>query len=251
MNKRIAATIVGSTLILLPFHAPSALAEGTGEIIKSGDKCYVEKTMTEEEVVGTRSVAEHATRDGEWPVGDITGPEGWTFERPESTGPNTAERTVTASIPADTPVGEYTATVYHFSHNKNQVTEVLPFTVVEEEITETRTWKDREEIPCAVDGTGHDNENGDVDGAQSQVLSENAANFIDHKAIAQQQALNAPAAPAAPAAAAKAAPAEVTPAPAAQQVQLANNGTSGVLGALAVALLAVAGGAMLLLRRRA
>ena len=72
------------------------------------------------------------------------------------------------------------------------------------------------------------------------------------EAVAQQQALNAPApAPAAAADADAAAAAEVTPAPAAQQVQLADNGTSGALAAVAVGLLAVAGGALLMFRRRA
>lgn len=254
MNKRIAATIAGSTLALLALQAPAAHAEGTGEIIEVGDKCYIEKSMTEEKVVGTRSVAEHATREGEWPVGDVEGPEGWTFEKPESTGPDSAERTITATIPADTPTGDYTVTVYHFGYNKNQVLEHVPFTVVEEEITETRTWKEREEITCEVEGDegGNGTEEGTEEDVEYQVLSDSATNTVDHKVLAQQQALNAPAAGTATPQGAQAAPAaEVTPAPAAQQVQLATNGTSGTLTVLAVGLLAVAGGALLLFRRRA
>lgn len=252
MNKRIAATVAGSTLALLALQAPAAHAEGTSEIIKVGDKCYTEKTMTEEKVVGTRSVAEDATREGEWPVGDVEGPEGWTFGKPESTGPDSAGRTITATIPADTPTGEYTVTVYHFGYNKNQVLEHVPFTVVEEEVTETRTWKEREETTCEVGGDEGDNgtEEGTEEGDEHQVLSDSAT--VDHKVLAQQQALNAPAAGTTTPQGAQAAPAaEVTPAPAAQQVQLATNGTSGVLTVLTVGLLAVTAGALLLFRRRA
>lgn len=253
MNKRMAATIAGSTLALLSLPCPAAHAEGTGEIIEVGDTCYVEKTMTEEKVAGTRPVAEHATREGEWPVGDIEGPEGWTFGKPGSTGPDSAGRTITATIPAYTPTGDYTVTVYHFGYNKNQVLEHVPFTVVEEEITESRTWTEREEIPCAVEGDEgvHGSEEGTGDDVEHGVLSDSTTNTVDHKVLAQQQALNAPTAGTVTPQGTPATPAdEVTPAPAAQQVQLAADGTSGMMTVLAVGLLALSAGAVLVFRRR-
>ncbi|QGU03306.1 LPXTG cell wall anchor domain-containing protein [Corynebacterium comes] len=78
------------------------------------------------------------------------------------------------------------------------------------------------------------------------------ADFVDHKAIAQQQAANAPAAQGAPAKAAPATQEAAQVKAAAQQKQLANTGVAGTLIALAVGLIAAAAGAgLLVLRRRA
>lgn len=80
--------------------------------------------------------------------------------------------------------------------------------------------------------------------------------FVDHKAMAQQQAENAKQyAPAKQQATpAKAAPAaqqqQAAPAQAAQQKQLANTGVEGTMIALAVGLIAAAAGAGLLVLRR-
>ena len=248
MKKANTAAIAGTTISLLALQIPTAHAEVDDalEVLEIGDKCFGEKVFTEEEVVATENVAQPAEREGDWQIGDIEGPEGWTFDRVEE-----GETTVTAHAPADTPTGEYTVQAFHYGYNKNQVTEFITFEVVEEDITESRTWTEREEVPCADDVDGDETTNGE-DELTSEVLSDERFNNVDYKVLAQQQALNAPApAPAAAADADAAAAAEVTPAPAAQQVQLADNGTSGALAAVAVGLLAVAGGALLMFRRRA
>lgn len=237
LNKRIAAALAGASLASLTILAPAAGAE---EVLEIGGECFIENIVVQEEVVGTETVAEPVDREGDWPVGDVKGPEGWTFN------PETENGTITADIPENTPVGEYDATIYHFGYSKNQVSEATTFQVVERDITESRTWTERVPVPCAGDG---DDQN---DGSQGPEEWTDASRQMDVKVLAQQQALNAPAAPAAPAPAPAAAeePAEVTPAPAAQQTQLADNGIGGTLTALAVGLVAVGAGAALLLRRR-
>lgn len=270
LNKRIAAAVAGASIASLALIAPSASAE---EILEIGDKCFVEKVVTQEEVVGTRTVTEPAPREGDWPIGKVEGPEGWTFDYSDATGgQGQGDDNINATIPTDTPAGEYTAEVFHFGYSKNQVSESVPFTVFEEDVTERRTWTDREEVPCENDdssnggeesedrceesGNGGDESSngGDTTGAEceeSMVASGQQTGFVDYKVMAQQQAMNAQNAPQTPAPAA-AAPVteEVTPKQAAQQTQLANNGIGGTLIALAVGLLAAAAGAGLLLKRR-
>jgi hypothetical protein len=246
-TPRIAAAAAGASIAASALLAPSAFA---AEILEIGDKCYIEEVVTQEEVVGTRTVAEPAAHQGDWQVGEVEGPEGWTFDHTGASGTSDDQAQgggiITADIPAGTPAGEYTATAYDFSYSKNQVSEIITFTVVEEEVTESRTWTEREEVPCAG---GDDSASGDESGSGT---SNQQAGFVDHKVLAQQQAMNAPA-PAAGAAPAAVTPSaeQVTPAPAAQQMQLANNGIGGTLTALAVGLLAAAAGAGLLLKRRA
>lgn len=251
LNKRIAAAVAGASIASFALIAPPASAE---EILEIGDKCFVEKVMTQEEVVGTRTVTEPAPREGDWPIGKVEGPEGWTFDYSDGTGDQgQGGKNINATIPTDTPAGEYTAEVYHFGYAKNQVSESVPFTVVEEDVTERRTWTDREEVPCenGDSGNGNGGEESGNGGEESRVAAGEQTGFVDYKVQAQQQALNAQAAPQAPAPAATApATEEVTPKQAAQQTQLANNGIGGTLIALAVGLLAAAGGAGLLLKRR-
>ncbi|QGU03798.1 hypothetical protein [Corynebacterium comes] len=251
-NKRIAAAVAGASLASLTFLAPPASAD---QILEIGDKCFVEEVVTHEEVVGTRTVAEPVARQGDWPIGEVEGPAGWTFHHTDTTeGPGQGAGTIVADIPAGTPAGEYTAVAYHFGYSKNQVSEPVTYTVVEEDITESRTWNDREEVPCEDDihddtASGDGSHSGDS-GASG--ASDQQADFVDYKVLAQQQAMNAPAtAPAAVPAAAAPATEEVTPTQAAQQMQLANNGLGGTLIALAVGLAAAAAGAGLVLKRRA
>ncbi|MDO5670691.1 MAG: hypothetical protein Q4G50_11925 [Corynebacterium sp.] len=247
MNKATAAIIAGTTISLLTLQIPTAHAEAD-EILEIGDKCFVEKVVTEEKVIATETVAQPTEREGDWQIGEIEGPEGWTFGEVKE-----GETTVNARIPGDTPTGEYTVKAFHYGYNKNQITEFITFEVVEQDVTESRTWTEREEVPCASDVDGDETTNGNEDELTSEVLSDERTNFVDYKVLAQQQAATAPA----PAAGTATAPvastpaAEVTPAPAAQQVQLADNGTSGTLVAVAVGLLAAAGGALLMFRRRA
>ena len=255
-TPRIAAAAAGASIAASALLAPSAFA---AEILEVGDKCYIEEVVTQEEVVGTRTVAEPAAHQGDWQVGEVEGPEGWTFDHTGASGTSDDQAQgggiITADIPAGTPAGDYTATAYDFGYSKNQVSEIITFTVVEEEVTESRTWTEREEVPCAG---GDDSASGDESGSgasgdeSGSGTSNQQAGFVDHKVLAQQQAMNAPA-PAAGAAPAAATPSaeQVTPAPAAQQMQLANNGIGGTLTALAVGLLAAAAGAGLLLKRRA
>ncbi|RSZ64247.1 hypothetical protein EAH68_04395 [Corynebacterium hylobatis] len=233
LNKRIAAALAGASIASATFLAPAATAD---EILEIGGECFIENVVVQEEVVGTETVAEPVDREGDWPVGDVEGPEGWTFD------PETGDGTITADIPENTPAGEYDATVYHFGYSKNQVSENTTFKVVERDITESRTWTERVPVPCAGDE--------EKDDSQGPEEWTEASQQMDVKVLAQQQALNAAAAPAAPAPAAAEQPAEVTPAPAAQQTQLADNGIGGALTALAVGLVAVGAGAALLLRRR-
>ncbi|HHU67542.1 LPXTG cell wall anchor domain-containing protein [Corynebacterium sp.] len=266
-NKRIAAAVAGASLVPFAFLPTAAAGEGAEEIIKVGDQCYVEKVITEEKVVGTRTVAETGTRASDWQVGEVKGPEGWTFQQKAvGEGQDRAEHAITANIPEGTPTGEYTAEALHFSFSKNQVAETVTFKVVEENVTESSTRTERHEVPCmdetrtergGGEGEGGDNTRGGGEGGEqgreSQVLGEGRDNFVDFKVLAQQQAVNAPAAAPAAAAntAAPAAAAPATAAQAAQQQQLANTGISGVLTILAVGLLAAAGGAALILKRRA
>lgn len=263
LNKRIAAAVAGASIASFALIAPSASAE---EILEVGDKCFVEKIVTQEEVVGTRTVTEPAPREGDWPIGKVEGPEGWTFDYSDAPGgQGQGDDNINATIPTDTPAGEYTAEVFHFGYAKNQVSESVPFTVFEEDVTERRTWTDREEVPCENDDSSNGDEefeerceesgNGDdTTGAEceeSLVASGEQTGFVDYKVMAQQQAMNAQNAPQTPAPAA-AAPVteEVTPKQAAQQAQLANNGIGGTLIALAVGLLAAAAGTGLMLKRR-
>lgn len=260
-NKRIAAAVAGASLVPFAFLPTAAAGEGAEEIIKVGDQCYVEKVVTEEKVVGTRTVAETGTRASDWQVGEVKGPQGWTFQQKAvGEGQDRANHAITANIPEGTPVGEYTAEALHFSYSKNQIAETVTFKVVEENVTESSTRTERREVPCMDEtrterggengGEGEGNERG----RESRVLGEGQENFVDFKVLAQQQAVNAPAAAPAAAnttAAAPAAAAPATAAQAAQQQQLANTGISGVLTILAVGLLAAAGGAALILKRRA
>lgn len=231
----------------------SALGSSAGG--SSGlDKCFQQNERTEEKVVGTRTVVKDVTREGDWPVGDIKGAEGWTFDKPEG-----SNKTVSATIPADTPAGEYPATIYHFGYNKNQISENVTFHVVEEEVKESRKWTELEEISCVVPLALAGLIPGALAGGSSQAGSaqpgelpggprgEVAGDFVDHKVLAQQQAGNAAAGNAAAAAPATQ---EVTPEHSAQETQLANNGIGGTLLALAVALLAAFAGAGVLLKRR-
>ena len=231
----------------------SALGSSAGG--SSGlDKCFQQNERTEEKVVGTRTVVKDVTREGDWPVGDIKGAEGWTFDKPEG-----SDKTVSATIPADTPAGEYPATIYHFGYNKNQISENVTFHVVEEEVKESRKWTELEEISCVVPLALAGLIPGALAGGSSQAGSaqpgelpggprgEVAGDFVDHKVLAQQQAGNAAAGNAAAAAPATQ---EVTPEHSAQETQLANNGIGGTLLALAVALLAAFAGAGVLLKRR-
>jgi len=265
-NKRIAAAVAGAFLVPFAFLPTAVAGEGAEEIIKVGDQCYVEKVITEEKVVGTRTVAETGTRASDWQVGEVKGPQGWTFQQKAvGEGQDRANHAITANIPEGTPAGEYTAEALHFSFSKNQVSETVTFKVVEEDVTESSTRTERHEVPCMDETRTERGEGGEGDrtrggegqgnerGRESQVLGAGQENFVDFKVLAQQQAVNAPAA--APAAAntantAAAAPA-AAPATAAQQQQLANTGISGVLTILAVGLLAAAGGAALILKRRA
>lgn len=245
------APLAGSALI--GGLASSAL--GSSALSSSGlDKCFQQKENFEEKVVGTRTVVKEVTREGDWQVGDIEGEEGWTFEKPEE-----GDKTVSATIPDGTPAGEYPATIYHFSYNKNQISEEVVFHVVEEEVKESRKWTELEEISCVVPLALAGLIPGALAGGSSQAGSaqpgelpggprgEVAGDFVDHKVLAQQQAGNAAAGNAAAAAPATQ---EVTPEHSAQETQLANNGIGGTLLALAVALLAAFAGAGVLLKRR-
>ncbi len=256
-NKRIAAAVAGASLVSFSFLPTAVAGEGAEEIIQVGDQCYVEKVTTEEKVVGTRTVPETGIRAGDWQVGEVKGPEGWTFQQKAvNQGEDRAEHAITATIPAGTPVGEYTAEAFHFGFSKNQVSETVTFKVIEEDVTESSTRTERHEVPCMDEThTEHGGEGGHGEGGErvreSQVLGDTQENFTDFKVLAQQQAVNAPAAaPAAGTAAAPAAAASVDTTQVAQQ-QLANTGISGVLTILAVGLLAAAGGAALILKRRA
>lgn len=228
LNKRIAAALAGASIASATFLAPAATAY---EVIEIGGECFIEDVVVQEEVVGTETVAEPAQREGDWTIGDTEGPEGWTFDT------ETEDGTIIADIPENTPAGEYEVTLYDFGYSKNQVWEKIPVTVVERDITESRSWTERVPVPCAEEET------------EGREEATEASEQMDVKVLAQQQALNAPAAPA-PAPVVAEEPAEVNPAPAAQQSQLADNGIGGALTALAVGLVAVGAGAAFLLRRR-
>ncbi len=252
-SSALGSSALGSSALGSSALGSSALGSSAGG--SSGlDKCFQQNERTEEKVVGTRTVVKDVTREGDWRVGDIKGAEGWTFHKPEG-----SDKTVSATIPAGTPAGEYPATIYHFSYNKNQISENVTFHVVEEEVKESRKWTELEEISCAVPLALAGLIPGALAGGSSQAGSaqpgelpggprgEVPGDFVDHKVLAQQQAGNAAAGNAAAAAPATQ---EVTPEHSAQETQLANNGIGGTLLALAVALLAAFAGAGVLLKRR-
>ena len=249
-SSALTSSVLGSSAL-----GSSALGSSAGG--SSGlDKCFQQNERTEEKVVGTRTVVKDVTREGDWRVGDIKGKgtEGWTFHKPEG-----SDKTVSATIPAGTPAGEYPATIYHFGYNKNQISENVTFHVVEEEVKESRKWTELEEISCVVPLALAGLIPGALAGGSSQAGSaqpgelpggprgEVPGDFVDYKVLAQQQAGNAAAGNAAAAAPATQ---EVTPEHSAQETQLANNGIGGTLLALAVALLAAFAGAGVLLKRR-
>lgn len=252
-SSALTSSALGSSALGSSALGSSALGSSAGG--SSGlDKCFQQNERTEEKVVGTRTVVKDVTREGDWRVGDIKGAEGWTFHKPEG-----SDKTVSATIPAGTPAGEYPATIYHFGYNKNQISENVTFHVVEEEVKESRKWTELEEISCFVPLALAGLIPGALAGGSSQAGSaqpgelpggprgEVPGDFVDHKVLAQQQAGNAAAGNAAAAAPATQ---EVTPEHSAQETQLANNGIGGTLLALAVALLAAFAGAGVLLKRR-
>ena len=241
------APLAGSALIAGAASSVLGGGSSSGSSLLNMDKCLQETERTEEKVVGTRIVVKDVTREGDWPVGDIKGPEGWTFTKPEGEG-----KTVSAVAPEGTEVGEYPATIQHFGYNKNQVAENVVFPVVEEEVKESRSWTELDVISCAVPaallglipGVTSGGQQGEQPGGpRGEVLDNSVAN-VDHKVAAQQQAVNAPAA------GATKTTAEVTPEHSAQETQLAGNGIGGTLVGLAVALLATLAGAGVLLKRR-